>query len=62
VAGTVFQVSRMAGETGWTIDAAYSQRGMPVWANGYGARYLRTRTLVPELAIELDALVATPTR
>jgi len=52
----------MAGETGWTIDAAYSQRGMPVWANGYGARYLRTRTLVPELAIELDALVATPTR
>jgi hypothetical protein len=61
LAGTTFEVSRLAGEAGWTIDAAYSRRGMPLWANGYGARYLRTRALAPELAMELDALVPTTT-
>lgn len=51
------QVSRLDGEDAWTVDAAF-RGSLPLFANGYGARYLRTRTLVPDVAADLDAAIA----
>lgn len=53
---SVYRVSRLDGETGWTVDAAFSGRGMPLWVNGYGARYLMTRQIADAIAAELDRL------
>lgn len=39
-----FHVTRLDGEEGWTVDAAY-RGSFPMWANGEGARYLRTRQI-----------------
>src|SRR5574343_123417 len=55
--GIDLQVSRLDGEQAWTIDAAF-RGSFPLFANGYGARYLRTRTLVPDVAEELDTAIA----
>jgi hypothetical protein len=57
VDGIDLQVSRLDGEAAWTIDAAF-RGSMPLFANGYGARYLRTKVLAPELAQILDAAIA----
>lgn len=57
VDGIALQVSRLDGEQAWTIDAAF-RGSMPLFANGYGARYLRTKVLAPELAQILDAAIA----
>lgn len=57
--GLSLQVSRMDGESAWTIDAAYRWgSSFPIFANGYGARYLRTRTLAAPLAALLDDAIA----
>jgi len=56
--GLTAEVSKMAGETAWTIDALWSAHGGPIFSNGYGARYLMTRKLAADVARELDA--ATP--
>ena len=53
VEGLELAVSRLEGETSWTIDGAY-KRGLPIFVNGYGARYLATKTLKLELGWELD--------
>lgn len=57
VDGLDLQVSRLDGEAAWTIDAAF-RGSFPIFANGYGARYLRTKVLAPELAQILDAAIA----
>ena len=56
VDGIDLQVSRLDGEQTWTIDAAF-RGSFPIFANGYGARYLRTKVLAPELAQILDAAI-----
>jgi hypothetical protein len=56
--GVIFQVSKLDGEGPWTIDAAFkSSSSMPMWMNGFGARYLLTKTLNAELAADLDRLI-----
>ncbi len=48
-------VSRLPGETTWTADAAYrTSSSCPIFSNGYGARYLRTKVLQPDVAAALD--------
>ena len=54
VDGIDLQVSRLDGEQAWTIDAAF-RGSMPIFANGYGARYLITKQLRADLAAILDA-------
>lgn len=54
VDGMTLQVSRLDGEEGWTIDSAW-RGSLPIFANGYGARYLRTKALAPDLAAILVA-------
>lgn len=44
----------MARSRNGSIDSAW-RGSLPIFANGYGARYLRTRTLAPDLATMLDA-------
>ncbi len=53
----MLDLSRFDDESGWTIDAAVAG-GFPLWANGFGARYLITKTLAADLAASLDAAVA----
>lgn len=48
-------LSRLVDETHWIIDAHFTANGFPVYSNGFGARYLRVRTIAPELAALLDA-------
>lgn len=55
--GIDLQVSRLDGESDWTIDAAF-RGSFPIFANGYGARYLRTRQLAAPLAALLDQAIA----
>jgi hypothetical protein len=58
--GFTFEVSQLPGETGWTVDTAYTAgSSCPMWANGFGARYLRTKQLNAELAALLDSEVST---
>jgi hypothetical protein len=38
-------LSRLDGEDGWTVDSHF-QGWLPVFVNGYGARYLATRQIV----------------
>lgn len=53
-AGTVLELSKMEGETAWTIDASYTSGGLPHYVNGYGARYLRSYRLADEMAALVD--------
>lgn len=57
VNGARFEVSRLEGEQAWTADAAWHAiSGFPLYSNGWGARYLRTKVLTDDLAISaLDA-------
>lgn len=56
VDGASFQVSQMPGETGWTVDAAFaSGSSCPMWSNGFGARYLRTKQLTEDIAAVVEA-------
>ncbi|MFD9690156.1 hypothetical protein ACFWXO_30860 [Kitasatospora sp. NPDC059088] len=48
-------VSRLVGESDWAVDAAFSANGFPQHSNGFGARYLRYRTLRPEVAALVDS-------
>lgn len=57
VDGIDLQVSRLDGEWAWTIDAAF-RGSMPLFANGYGARYLITKQLRADHAAILDAAIA----
>lgn len=51
-------VTKLEGETDWTVDAAY-KGGFPLWANGEGARYLRTRQIKDaEIVGALDGAAA----
>lgn len=52
------EVSKLDGESGWTIDAAYAPNGAPVFVNGFGARYLRTHPLSSEHQAMLERLIA----
>lgn len=51
-------LSRLDGEEAWTLDGL-SVNGVPMWQNGYGARYLRTKQLNAsadnEVAVALEA-------
>jgi len=58
VDGLTLQLSRLDGEGPWTIDAAFGKSGYPIFANGFGARYLLTKTLRAELAAQVDAAIA----
>lgn len=49
------EVSKLSGESDWTIDASYGPTGLPAFVNGYGARYLATRRVVTDVADALDA-------
>lgn len=53
-----FDLSRLDGETVWTIDAVYGPTGLPGFVNGFGARYLATKTLTAEASAAVDAHVA----
>lgn len=56
VDGATFQVSQMPGETEWTVDAAFSAgSSCPMWSNGFGARYLRTKQLAQDIAAVVEA-------
>ncbi len=51
---TNFFVSRLIGEPFWAVDATFLANGFPQHSNGFGARYLRLRTLAPGLAAVLN--------
>lgn len=54
--GASYEVSQLAGENAWTVDASWGKGSFPVWANGYGARYLMTKVIADEGLIHaLDA-------
>lgn len=52
----LWELSRLDGESRWTIDAAW-RNGLPLFANGYGARYLLTTRATQELGDQLDELI-----
>lgn len=47
-------LSRLVGETTWIVDALFGPNGYPHFSHGFGARYLRLRTIAPELAEVVD--------
>jgi hypothetical protein len=56
--GFMLEVSQLPGESGWTVDAAYAAgSSCPMWSNGFGARYLRTKQLSSEVAAALVEMV-----
>ena len=56
VEGATLQVSQLPGETEWTVDALFpAGSSCPAFANGFGARYLRTKVLAPEAAAVVEA-------
>lgn len=55
----IYTVSKLDGETGWTVDGECLPNGLPIFFNGEGARYLRLRPLTDAAAIAaLDAAAA----
>ena len=56
-AGMRLEVSKMDGESDWTVDALYAKNGMPAWVHGFGNRECRTQTLTPEAGERLDLLL-----
>lgn len=53
-AAWTYNVSRLDGEEGWTVDATTRRRdGFPVHANGYGSRYLMTHAVADAGAVRL---------
>lgn len=53
--GSRLELSRFDDESGWTVDAAFGKSGFPMWANGFGARYLVTKRLNADVAAVVDA-------
>lgn len=51
---TTFGLSRLVGEEEWIIDSKFGPTGFPHWSHGFGARYLRLKTVLPEVADVLD--------
>jgi hypothetical protein len=47
-------LSRLTGEPDWIIDAEFGPTGFPHHSNGFAARYLKVRAIVPQLADLLD--------
>lgn len=56
--GTRLCVSRLWGETEWTVDATFRADGFPVHVNGFGNRSGRTKILVTEVAMAIEAAIA----
>lgn len=58
--GVEYHVSKMTGETEWTADSAFRPgSSCPIFQNGFGARYCRTRVLPAEAAAVLDNEIST---
>lgn len=51
----VLNLSKLTGETGWTIDATFWPNGAPIHANGFGARFCITQKVNADIAAQLDA-------
>lgn len=49
-----YGLSRLCDETHWIIDAEFGPNNMPRYVHGFGARYLKLKTIAPELATLLD--------
>jgi len=49
-----YHLSMLVGETDWTVDAKFGTGSFPHWSNGFGARYLKTKTMPDEFAQVLD--------
>ncbi len=47
-------LSKLAGESGWTIDAAFGPNGYPFHVNGFGARFCITHKVNAEITAQLD--------
>lgn len=47
-------LSMLVGESDWIIDSHFGHNSMPHFCHGFGARYLKVSTVVPELADVLD--------
>lgn len=56
--GFTLECSRLDDETHWTVDAIWSDKRGPIFSNGFGARYLMTKTPADEIAELLDAELA----
>lgn len=57
---TTLYVSRLDGESAWTVDARM-QGSLPVFVNGYGARYLRTDVIADaDVIAQLEAIAGAP--
>ncbi len=54
----VLNLSQLAGESGWTIDATFAG-SFPVHVNGFGARFCITKKVHADLASQLDAAAET---
>lgn len=52
----VWEVSKLDGESGWTVDAAW-RNGLPVFVNGYGSRAQITQKLIAEHAALLEEAI-----
>jgi hypothetical protein len=48
------ECSRLDGESGWIIDALWRRNGMPVFSNGFGARYTMLKQPAAEIIEVLD--------
>jgi len=57
VNGSSYHLSKLDGEGPWTIDTAFGPSGLPLWCNGFGARYLLTHTLRDDLAAQVDMAI-----
>lgn len=51
----VLNLSKLTGETGWTIDATFWPNGAPIHANGFGARFCITKKVNEAITAQLNA-------
>jgi len=56
--GGSVNLSRFDDESGWTVDAMFTDAGLPTFVNGFGARALVTQRLNAETASVVDAYIA----
>ena len=50
-----YNLSKLTGESGWTIDATFWPNGAPIHANGFGARFCITKKVNEAITAQLDA-------
>lgn len=50
-------LSKLDGETQWTVDACWAPNGLPMWAMGFGSRCTAPTRPTADLAARLDALI-----